>query len=130
MPVDAAKADIRTERRASPQALASRLRLSMIRLSASCVVTTLRSSPSPSFRCWPVSYGWPIGVGQLAEIEELPSPAVTRLADKLEEAGLVTRELTPPTAEAFTWWRPLRASDCSLSAGSPATPGSPGTSLR
>ncbi len=30
----------------------------------------------------------PLGVGQLAEAEVLPSPAVTRLADKLEEAGL------------------------------------------
>jgi DNA-binding MarR family transcriptional regulator len=39
--------------------------------------------------------GGPIGVGQLAEIEGLPSPAVTRLADKLEEAGLVTRQANP-----------------------------------
>jgi DNA-binding MarR family transcriptional regulator len=37
----------------------------------------------------------PIGIGQLAETEGLPSPSVTRLADKLEEAGLVTRQANP-----------------------------------
>jgi DNA-binding MarR family transcriptional regulator len=37
----------------------------------------------------------PIGVGQLAEAEVLPSPAMTRLADKLEEAGMVTRGPNP-----------------------------------
>jgi DNA-binding MarR family transcriptional regulator len=37
----------------------------------------------------------PLGIGQLAEIEGLPSPAATRLADKLEEAGLVTRRPNP-----------------------------------
>ena len=37
----------------------------------------------------------PIGVGQLAESEALPSPAMTRLADKLEEAGLLTRRPNP-----------------------------------
>jgi DNA-binding MarR family transcriptional regulator len=37
----------------------------------------------------------PTGVGQLAEAEALPSPAVTRLADKLEEAGLITRRPNP-----------------------------------
>jgi DNA-binding MarR family transcriptional regulator len=37
----------------------------------------------------------PLGVGQLAEIEALPSPAATRLADKLEEAGLVARRANP-----------------------------------
>jgi DNA-binding MarR family transcriptional regulator len=37
----------------------------------------------------------PLGVGHLAEIEGLPSPAVTRLADKLEDAGLVTRRANP-----------------------------------
>jgi DNA-binding MarR family transcriptional regulator len=37
----------------------------------------------------------PLGVGQLAEAEVLPSPAVTRLADKLEEAGLVSRRPNP-----------------------------------
>jgi DNA-binding MarR family transcriptional regulator len=37
----------------------------------------------------------PLGVGQLAEAEVLPSPAVTRLADRLEEAGLVARQPNP-----------------------------------
>jgi len=37
----------------------------------------------------------PMGVGQLAEAEALPSPAVTRLADRLEEAGFVTRRPNP-----------------------------------
>ncbi len=37
----------------------------------------------------------PLGVGRLAELEVLPSPAVTRLADKLEEAGLVERHPNP-----------------------------------
>jgi DNA-binding MarR family transcriptional regulator len=37
----------------------------------------------------------PLGIGHLAEIEGLPSPAATRLADKLEEAGLVTRKANP-----------------------------------
>ena len=42
-----------------------------------------------------VALAGPIGIGHLAEIEGLPSPAVTRLADKLEEAGLVTRQANP-----------------------------------
>jgi DNA-binding MarR family transcriptional regulator len=37
----------------------------------------------------------PLGVGQLAEIEGLPSPAATRLADRLEEAGLISRQTNP-----------------------------------
>jgi DNA-binding MarR family transcriptional regulator len=37
----------------------------------------------------------PVGVGHLAEAEVLPSPAVTRLADRLEEAGLITRRPNP-----------------------------------
>jgi DNA-binding MarR family transcriptional regulator len=37
----------------------------------------------------------PLGVGHLAEIEGLPSPAATRLADILEEAGLVARRANP-----------------------------------
>lgn len=80
----------------APNALAGRLRLSMVRLSRqlrrmdpseltiaqfSALATVVRSGP--------------LGVGQLAEIEGLPSPAVTRLADKLEEAGLVARRTNP-----------------------------------
>jgi DNA-binding MarR family transcriptional regulator len=37
----------------------------------------------------------PLGVGQLAEAEVLPSPAATRLADKLEETGLICRRPNP-----------------------------------
>ena len=77
----------------SPNLLAGRLRLSMVRLARqlrrmdpnelsitqfSALATVVRSGP--------------VGVGQLAEIEGLPSPAATRLADKLEEAGLVARQ--------------------------------------
>ena len=76
--------------------LASRLRLSMVRLSRqlrrmdpseltiaqfSALATVVRSGP--------------LGIGQLAEIEALPSPAATRLADRLEAAGLVVRRMNP-----------------------------------
>jgi DNA-binding MarR family transcriptional regulator len=37
----------------------------------------------------------PLGIGQLADAESLPSPAATRLADKLEEAGFVARRANP-----------------------------------
>lgn len=37
----------------------------------------------------------PLGVGRLAEIENLPSSAATRLVDKLEEADLVARRADP-----------------------------------
>lgn len=97
MPVGATKAEASTERGGSPsQALAGRLRLSMIRLSRQL----RRYDPSEltiaqlSLLASVVRAG-PIGVGQLAEIEGLPSPAVTRLADKLEEAGLVARRANP-----------------------------------
>jgi DNA-binding MarR family transcriptional regulator len=80
----------------APNLLAGRLRLLMVRLSRqlrrrepseltiaqlSALATVVRSGP--------------LGVGQLAEIEGLPSPAATRLADKLEEAGLVARRMNP-----------------------------------
>ena len=76
--------------------LASRLRLSMVRLSRqlrrmdpseltiaqfSALATVVRSGP--------------LGIGQLAEIEGLPSPAATRLGDRLEAAGLVVRRMNP-----------------------------------
>jgi DNA-binding MarR family transcriptional regulator len=76
--------------------LAGRLRLSMIRLSRqlrrhdpSELTITQLSSLATVVRCGP------IGIGKLAEIEGLPSPAATRLADKLEEAGLITRRTNP-----------------------------------
>lgn len=37
----------------------------------------------------------PLSIGRLAEVEALPSPAATRLVDKLEEAGLVERRMNP-----------------------------------
>lgn len=81
---------------AEPRALAGRLRLAMIRLARQL----RRQDPSEltlaqlSALATVVGSG-PLGVGQLAELEGLPSPAVTRLADKLEEAGLVARRANP-----------------------------------
>jgi DNA-binding MarR family transcriptional regulator len=37
----------------------------------------------------------PLGIGRLAELESLPGSAATRLADRLEAAGLVVRQATP-----------------------------------
>ena len=79
-----------------PQLLAGRLRLSMIRLGrqlrrhdpSELTITQLSALAS-------VVRAGPLGVGQLAAIEGLPSPAATRLADKLEEAGLVARTANP-----------------------------------
>jgi len=79
-----------------PNVLAGRLRLSMIRLSRQLrrhepsALTIAQLSALAT-----VARSGPLGVGQLAEIEGLPSPAATRLADKLEEAGLVTRRANP-----------------------------------
>ncbi|MGA3354327.1 MAG: MarR family transcriptional regulator [Acidimicrobiales bacterium] len=80
----------------APNALAGQLRVSMVRLSRQL----RRMDPSEltiaqmSALATVVASG-PLGIGQLAEIEGLPSPAVTRLADKLEEAGLVARRTNP-----------------------------------
>ena len=80
----------------APHVLAARLRLSMVRLSRQL----RRMDPSEltitqfSALATVVRNG-PLGVGHLAEIEGLPSPAATRLADKLEIAGLVARRMNP-----------------------------------
>ena len=80
----------------APHLLAARLRLSMVRLSRQL----RRMDPSEltiaqfSALATVVRNG-PLGVGQLAEIEGLPSPAATRLADKLEVAGLIARRMNP-----------------------------------
>ena len=80
----------------APHVLAGRLRLSMVRLSRQL----RRMDPSEltiaqfSALATVVRHG-PLGIGQLAEIEGLPSPAATRLADKLEIAGLVARKMNP-----------------------------------
>lgn len=85
-----------TRAEASPAVLAGRLRFSMMRLSRqlrrrepSELTITQRSALATVVR------GGPVSMGQLAEIEGLPSPAATRLADKLEEAGLVRRQINP-----------------------------------
>jgi DNA-binding MarR family transcriptional regulator len=80
----------------APHVLAARLRLSMVRLSRQL----RRMDPSEltitqfSALATAVRNG-PLGVGHLAEIEGLPSPAATRLADKLETAGLLARRMNP-----------------------------------
>ncbi|MGD0441625.1 MAG: MarR family transcriptional regulator [Acidimicrobiales bacterium] len=78
------------------RALAARLRLSMVRLSRqlrrvdpSELTIAQFSALATVVRCGP------LGVGNLAEIEGLPSPAATRLADKLELAGLIARRMNP-----------------------------------
>ena len=82
--------------RSAAHVLAGRLRLSMIRLGRQL----RRHDPSEltitqlSALAVVVRSG-PLGIGQLAEIEGLPSPAATRLADKLEEAGLIARRANP-----------------------------------
>ncbi len=80
----------------APHVLAARLRLSMVRLYRQL----RRMDPSEltiaqfSALATVVRFG-PLGVGHLAEIEGLPSPAETRLADRLEEAGLIARQANP-----------------------------------
>ena len=79
-----------------PQVLAGRLRLAMTRLRRQL----RRHDPSDLSisqlsALATVVHAGPLGVGQLAEAEILPSPAATRLADKLEEAGLVSRQMNP-----------------------------------
>ncbi|MGD0198967.1 MAG: MarR family transcriptional regulator [Solirubrobacteraceae bacterium] len=80
----------------SPHLLAGRLRLSMVRLSRQL----RRRDPSEltitqiSALATVVQSG-PLSVGHLAEIEALPSPAATRLADRLEEVGLISRQANP-----------------------------------
>lgn len=81
---------------ASARALAGRLRLAMIRLRRQLRRhdPTELSIAQLSALAVVVQAG-PLGVGQLAEAEILPSPTATRLADKLECAGLVYRQANP-----------------------------------
>lgn len=80
----------------APHLLAERLRLSMVRIArqlrrrepSDLTITQLSALST-------VVLAGPLGVGQLAEIEGLPSPAATRLADRLEEAGLISRQANP-----------------------------------
>ena len=79
-----------------PPALAERLRMSMIHLSR-----RLRRHDPSELSIAQVSglasvvHKGPLGIGRLAELETLPGSAATRLADKLEAAGLVVRQATP-----------------------------------
>lgn len=80
----------------APNVLAGRLRLLLVRLSRqlrrrdpSGLTITQTSALATIVRSGPLS------IGHLAEIESLPSPAATRLADRLEEAGLVSRQANP-----------------------------------
>lgn len=92
---------VRSGRRASeataePYVLAGRLRLTMTRLSRQLrrrEPTELTISQLSALAS--IVRGGPVAMGQLAEMENLPSPAATRLADKLEAAGLVQRQANP-----------------------------------
>ena len=80
----------------APNELAGRLRLSMVRLARQLRRMDPNELTITQFSALATVVGsGPLGVGQLAEIEGLPSPAATRLADKLEEAGLVARQPNP-----------------------------------
>ncbi len=84
------------ERASMSCALASRLRLSTIRLGREL----RRHDPSEfsiaqRLALTSVVRTGPFGVGELAEIEGLPTPAVTWLTDRLEEAGPVVRHAHP-----------------------------------
>ncbi|MGO9964422.1 MAG: MarR family winged helix-turn-helix transcriptional regulator [Acidimicrobiales bacterium] len=79
-----------------PHMLAARLRLSMVRLSRQLRRVDPSELTIAQFSALAtVVRNGPLGVGRLAEIEGLPSPAATRLADKLELAGLITRRMNP-----------------------------------
>ena len=80
----------------SPHLVAGRLRRAMMRLNRQ-----LRRQDPTELSVAQLSAlatvfnAGPLGVGQLAEAEILPSPAATRLADKLEAAGLISRHINP-----------------------------------
>jgi DNA-binding MarR family transcriptional regulator len=77
-------------------ALASRLRLALVRLNRK-----LRQQNGPELTASHVSAlasigrGGPMTVGELAELENVSSPAITKVAKALEELGLVTRRPGP-----------------------------------
>ena len=100
MTVASGKADLLTDVRSDGavrlRSLAEGIRLSMIHLSR----RLHRTDPSElsitqvSGLATVIRAG-PLGVGRLAELENLPSSAATRLADKLEASGLVVRQANP-----------------------------------
>jgi len=80
----------------APHLLAARLRLSMVRLTRQLRRVDPSELTIAQFSALAtVVRNGPLGVGHLAEIEGLPSPAATRLADKLELAGLIARRMNP-----------------------------------
>jgi len=80
----------------APNVLAARLRFSMVRLSRQLRRVDPSELTIAQFSALAtVVRNGPLGVGHLAEIEGLPSPAATRLADKLELAGLIARRMNP-----------------------------------
>ncbi len=80
----------------SPVPLANRLRVAMIHLGRQ-----LRHQDPPGMSATQhlalgtVAKHGQMAIGDLAEAERLPSSAATRLIDRLEEAGLVTRSRDP-----------------------------------
>jgi len=81
---------------ATPVVLASRLRVAMIRIGR-----RLRHQDPPGLSATQhlalvtVARRGELAIGDLAELEHLPSSAATRVADRLEEAGLVFRARDP-----------------------------------
>ncbi len=80
----------------APPALAGRLRMAMVRLGRQL---RRQDPPGPSITLYSalatIAAQGELSIGDLAEAERLPSSAATRLADKLEEAGLVERRRNP-----------------------------------
>jgi DNA-binding MarR family transcriptional regulator len=81
---------------ADPAGLAERLRLTFVRLGRQLrrddppdLSITLYSALSVV-----IDHG-ELAIGELAEAEGVPASAATRIADRLEEAGLVTRRANP-----------------------------------
>jgi len=81
---------------ADPAGLAERLRLTLVRLGRQLrrddppgLTITLYSALSTV-----VDHG-ELAIGELAEAEGVPASAATRIADRLEQAGLVTRRANP-----------------------------------
>lgn len=77
-------------------ALADRTRVAMVRLGRQI---RRQDPPGPSVSLYSalatIAVHGELAIGALAEAERLPSSAVTRLADRLEDAGLVERRRHP-----------------------------------
>ncbi len=80
----------------APEALAERTRLAMVRLGRQL---RRQDPPGPSISWYSalatIALHGEVAIGALAEAERLPSSAATRLADRLEDAGLVERRRHP-----------------------------------